>query len=78
METLELVEDDHQLKGTWSGVSVTGERIGNASFYLEGKLGPRTYHIVGRVTKGHLALDYSATSGSERYYGWSMLENGSR
>jgi hypothetical protein len=73
VETLELSEQDDQLMGNWSGVRVSGERIGPATFYLAGTLGERKYRVVGRVTKGRLALNYSATTGSERYVGWSTL-----
>ena len=72
-ETLELSENSDSLRGVWSGVTVTGERLGNASFYLAGKLGQRTYHVLGRVAKGQLALSYSAAADDERYVGWSTL-----
>jgi hypothetical protein len=74
-ETLSLVERSGQLEGDWSGVDVSGERLGPTSFYLEGKLGTRTYHIVGRIAKGRLTLNYSASSESEQYFGWSTLEH---
>ena len=70
-----LTESADQLKGVWSGVAVTGERLGNAAFYLEGKSGQRTYHVIGRVTRGQLALNYSATTEHERYFGWSVLKH---
>jgi hypothetical protein len=72
-ETLELTENAEGLKGVWSGVEVTGERLGNASFYLQGKLGQRNYRVLGRVAKGQLVLNYSATTANERYTGWSTL-----
>ena len=73
-ESLDLSENSDRLKGVWSGVAVTGERLGNASFYLEGKLGQRTYRVLGRVAKGQLVLNYSASAEHERYVGWSQLE----
>ncbi len=73
-ETLELSENSGSLQGVWSGVAVTGERLGNSSFYLEGKLGQRTYRVIGRVAKGQLTLNYSATAADERYIGWSTLK----
>ena len=73
-ETLELSENAGILQGVWSGVRVTGERLGNSSFYLEGKLGQRTYRVIGRVAEGRLVLNYSAVAEEEQYVGWSMLK----
>jgi hypothetical protein len=73
-ETLDITERAGKLQGVWSGVDVTGERLGNATFYLEGKLGTRFYRVVGRVLKDVLVLDYAATEGRERYVGWSTLK----
>jgi hypothetical protein len=73
-ETLELAETAGGLKGVWSDVAVTGERLGNASFYLAGKSGQRTYRVVGRITQGELRLDYSAMGEDEPYFGWSTLK----
>jgi hypothetical protein len=73
-ETLELTEQAGRLQGVWSDVSVTGERLGSASFTLTGTSGKRTYRVVGRVSQGELRLDYSATQGDDRYFGWSTLK----
>lgn len=72
-ETLELTENDGRLKGEWSHVAVTGERLGDSSFYLTALSGKKTYRVVGRVSQGELKLDYSATEGNDRYFGWSTL-----
>lgn len=73
-ETLELAESAAQLEGVWSGVAVKGERLGDNSFYLQGISGKRSYRVVGRVTQAALQLDYSATQGTQRYFGRSSLQ----
>ena len=72
-ETLNVTENAGKLGGDWSGVSVTGERLGDAMFFLEGQSGKRQYRVIGHVTNQRLVLDYSATSGNDRYVGRSML-----
>ena len=72
-ETLELTEKAGHLQGDWSDVRVRGERLGTSVFYLEGASGERKYRVVGRVHESQLRLDYSATEGDDRYFGWSIL-----
>jgi len=72
-ETFAVTENADELKGVWSGVDVSGERLGNAMFFLEGTSGNRRYHVVGYVAEARLVLDYSATNGNEHYWGRSTL-----
>lgn len=73
-DTLELAEtDDGTLSGKWSGLAVTGERLGNASFYLTARRGDLSYRLVGHVQKGQLTLGYSATSKKTHYTGQAVL-----
>ncbi|MBS0209640.1 MAG: caspase family protein [Planctomycetes bacterium] len=73
-ESLELKESAGQLRGVWSDVPVTGERLGSTRFYLRGTSGKRAYLVAGWVSHGQLRLDYSATDENDRYFGWSTLQ----
>ncbi len=73
-EALELVEAGGRLRGTWSGLAVTGERLGSATFYLTAKRGDLRYRVVGRVDRGGLTLSYSAATRTTRYTGRARLK----
>jgi|GEM_PF-325139 hypothetical protein len=74
-ENLTLTENAEQLHGVWSGVDVSGERLGDATIFLEGALRQRHYRIVGHVIEGRLILDYIATTSNEYYHGRSTLNH---
>lgn len=71
---LELVETQGRLQGGWSGLPVTGQRLGNTTCYLSATRGDVTYRVVGYVHRGELTLDYSATSKATRYTGRATLK----
>jgi hypothetical protein len=73
-DVLELVETQGTLQGRWSGLAITGQRLGNNTLYLTGKRGDMTYRVVGCVDRGELVLGYSATSKTTRYTGQAMLK----
>jgi Caspase domain len=72
-ETLRITEQDSAIIGDWSGVQVTGVRLGNTSFHLSGRSGKRHYTIVGLFEKDQLILHYAATAPDLRYFGKSTL-----
>lgn len=73
-DTLTLSETGGQLRGVWSGLTVNGERLGNATFSLTATQEDVRYRVIGRVDRGYLILTYSATGKGPRYTGRSTLQ----
>lgn len=73
-DTLTLSETGGNLRGVWSGLTVNGERLGNATIYLTATQGEVRYRVIGRIDRGYLILTYSATGKGSRYTGCSTLQ----
>lgn len=72
-DSLKLTEQDGILRGSWSGLSVAGERLGDTSLYLEAGQGEVHYRVVGYVERDRLMLGYAATDKRSRYTGQCVL-----
>jgi len=63
------------LSGHWSGIQVSGQVTGAATFFLEAKNGDRVYKAIGRVERDLMTIDYSVSQGGRgSYYGLARLK----
>ncbi|HEV3024436.1 MAG TPA: hypothetical protein VGX76_18295, partial [Pirellulales bacterium] len=73
-DVLEIAETQGVLQGHWSGMAITGQRLGDTTFYFAARDGDVNYRVVGWVDRGELILGYSATSKTTHYTGQAMLK----